>query len=193
MSYILDALQKASAERQQVVHTEENDGTVSVPAPLGIRPIMRRWSSLWLTLAAGAGLVAILWWLFYPAAPTQSVAAEASPSAALVPPALVTPSAVPGSSPLPSPGVLAADTPILLPTPQTPSAPTRPTPATPSDTSSLHISGATFSDNPEHRMLILNGQVAREGQDIQPGLVLEVIGPRSAIFNDRGRRFNLNY
>ncbi len=42
-------------------------------------------------------------------------------------------------------------------------------------------------------MLIANGQVVKEGQELSPGLTLEVIGPRSAVFNHRGTRFNVNY
>ncbi len=62
-----------------------------------------------------------------------------------------------------------------------------------SDTAGLSVSGSTYSENPQHRMLIVNGQVVREGQELRPGLRLEVIGPRSAILNEGGRRFNLNY
>ena len=57
----------------------------------------------------------------------------------------------------------------------------------------LNVNGASYSANPAHRMLIVNGQVVREGQEVRPGLRLEVIGPRSAILNEGGRRFNLNY
>ena len=57
----------------------------------------------------------------------------------------------------------------------------------------INVSGATYSANPEHRMLIVNGQVVREGQAIESGLVLETISPRSAVFNHNGTRFNVNY
>lgn len=55
------------------------------------------------------------------------------------------------------------------------------------------ISGSTYSNNPAHRMLIVNGNVVREGQAVSPGLVLEVITPRSAVFNHNGTRFNVNF
>jgi general secretion pathway protein B len=57
----------------------------------------------------------------------------------------------------------------------------------------LNVSGATYSDNPAHRMLIINGKVVAEGQEVEPGLVLEVITPRSAVLNRGGSRFNINY
>jgi general secretion pathway protein B len=57
----------------------------------------------------------------------------------------------------------------------------------------LAISGATYSDNPAHRLLIVNGKVVQEGQEAAPGVTLEVIGPRSAVFNQGGTRFNINH
>jgi len=57
----------------------------------------------------------------------------------------------------------------------------------------LQVTGVTYSDNPAHRMLIINGKVVLEGQDIEAGLTLEAITPRSAVVNQRGNRFNINY
>lgn len=57
----------------------------------------------------------------------------------------------------------------------------------------LSVSGSTYSSNPAHRMLIVNGNVVREGQAVAPGLVLETITPRSAVFNHNGTRFNVNF
>jgi general secretion pathway protein B len=57
----------------------------------------------------------------------------------------------------------------------------------------IAVSGTSYSSNPAHRMLIANGQVVKEGQELSPGLTLESIGQHSAIFNQRGTRFNVNY
>jgi general secretion pathway protein B len=57
----------------------------------------------------------------------------------------------------------------------------------------VNVSGSTYSQNPAHRMLIANGQVVQEGQNIAPGLVLETIGPRSAVLNHRGLRYSIPY
>jgi general secretion pathway protein B len=57
----------------------------------------------------------------------------------------------------------------------------------------VKVTGSTYSDNPAHRMLIVNGKVVHEGQEVEPGLTLEVITPRSAVFNQNGSRFNVNY
>jgi Type II secretion system protein B len=44
---------------------------------------------------------------------------------------------------------------------------------------------------------VLNGQVVREGHSVagaaQPGLVLEQIGPKAALFSYKGQRFQVPY
>ena len=57
----------------------------------------------------------------------------------------------------------------------------------------LAISGSTYSDNPAHRMLIINGQVYREGDSPTPELKLEQIRPKSAVLNYKGSTYVLNY
>lgn len=66
-------------------------------------------------------------------------------------------------------------------------------PRPPANAPALAISGATYSDNPAHRLLIVNGKVVQEGQEVAPGVRLEAIGPRSAVFNQGGTRFNINH
>jgi general secretion pathway protein B len=73
-----------------------------------------------------------------------------------------------------------------------PSLPSVPIATAPGN-SNLKVTGSTFSDNPAHRMLIVNGKVVQEGQEVEPGLTLEAISPRSAVFNKNGSRFNINY
>jgi general secretion pathway protein B len=55
----------------------------------------------------------------------------------------------------------------------------------------LVLSGAVQSPDPAARMLIVDGQVLREGDALSPGLTLERIGPRAAVFSLRGLRFEL--
>jgi general secretion pathway protein B len=55
------------------------------------------------------------------------------------------------------------------------------------------ITGTSYSTNAAHRMLIVNGKVIKEGQEMSPGLTLESIGQRTAVFNQGGSRFNVNY
>jgi len=55
----------------------------------------------------------------------------------------------------------------------------------------LAVGGAVQSPDPASRMLIVDGQVLREGDAVTPALVLERIGPRAAVFSLRGLRFEL--
>ena len=57
----------------------------------------------------------------------------------------------------------------------------------------VNVSGSTYSTNPALRMLIVNGKVLQEGQDIAPGLKLETIGQRSAVLNHQGLRYSIGY
>lgn len=63
---------------------------------------------------------------------------------------------------------------------------------TPAD-GNLKVSGASYSANPEHRLLIVNGKLFKEGQEVEPGLKLEAIGPHGAVFSRGGTHFNVNY
>lgn len=42
-------------------------------------------------------------------------------------------------------------------------------------------------------MLIVNGKVVHEGQDIQPGLRVEAIGAHSAVLKHDGTFYNIRY
>lgn len=203
MSYILDALQKANAQRQQ--GTVPGLDSSALHAGMASQPpdTHRRWIGLACGLAGGLLLTSMWWWVGRPGPATPaSMNAPPAPTFEPAPPAGGVPSSPPVSN-----RVFGAREPILA---APPSAPV-PTPssagnsassapangavpvASASDTAGLTVSGSTYSENPQHRMLIVNGHVVREGQEVRPGLRLEVIGPRSAIFHDRGRRFNLNY
>lgn len=88
--------------------------------------------------------------------------------------------------------------PVLLPPPPKP-APKRAVQA--STTATAHaglppgitVSGASYSENPEHRMLIVNGKVVHEGEDIQPGLRVEAIGAHTAVLKHNGIFYNIRY
>lgn len=57
----------------------------------------------------------------------------------------------------------------------------------------LPLGGSIWSPNPAERMLILGGEVRREGDAITPELVLVSIGPRSAVLRWREQSFRLPY
>ena len=55
----------------------------------------------------------------------------------------------------------------------------------------LSVGGAMHSENAGSRMLILSGQVYREGEQPAPGLTLERIQLRSAVLAFKGYRFEI--
>ncbi|HEY0820894.1 MAG TPA: general secretion pathway protein GspB, partial [Rhizobacter sp.] len=57
----------------------------------------------------------------------------------------------------------------------------------------LSVGGASYSKNPSSRMLILNGQVFREGDKVANDLVLEQIRLKSAVLSFRGRRYSVSF
>lgn len=212
MSYILDALRRAETERQRErdhipgLHTQQMaDSSLDTPATTqqaahsGLR-----WGLAALGLVAAGG--ALAWWL-WPAAP----APQATPVAVAMP----TP-AVPAPAPAPAPVQAAAPAAILAPVSALPPAPAvavTPLPAPAPAASApariptlnelpaaqrqqlppLNVGGAMHSPDPAARMLILNGQVHREGDTVAPGLVIEEIQLRAAVLVLRGQRFSLPY
>ena len=57
----------------------------------------------------------------------------------------------------------------------------------------LKLSGSVYSPDVPARMLILDGQILREGQNAGPELLIEQIGPKAAVLSFRGQRFELPY
>lgn len=57
----------------------------------------------------------------------------------------------------------------------------------------LQVSGSVYSPDADRRMVILDGQVVREGHSIQPGLVVERIEARAVILTHQGQRFVLPF
>lgn len=243
MSYILDALRRADAERERGrvpgLHSQ-----VSLPRePQAPNKVARsRGLPAWVlpTLLAALAAAALAWWLrpvpggAIPdrseatpavAAPATASQAPAAPSTSPVPtvPSVPAPStpATPSAAGAGQPqgNVVAAPAPILAPVPPAPppapvapsprSGPAAPptsaaaedalprvadlSPAARSGLPPLQVSGATYSQTPAMRMLIVDGQVLNEGQDIAPGLKLESIGPRAAVLNHQGRKLRLTY
>ena len=57
----------------------------------------------------------------------------------------------------------------------------------------LTVGGATYSENPANRMLIVNGGIFHEGDKLAPELTLEQIKLRTAVLSFRGHRYSINY
>jgi general secretion pathway protein B len=213
MSYILDALRRADAERER----DPARGIHARPAaaePARIRPRVPAWSwpAAAAVLLAGAGL---LYWQLPAAlqpAPTVAVLPVRVPAPAVVPIATVVRPAAPApvvaapvervrvaavasvaapapTAPVPATAVLAAPAPAadrVLNFAELPADVQR-------DLPKLAISGGVYSDNAVQRMLIVGGQVVNEGAELATGVVLEQIRPRSAVLRFRGYRYSVGY
>lgn len=215
MSYILDALRKADAERDRGnvpgIHAQPTFGGTVPPAAAGApaRP--------WVWLGSGALAVLVVGGVVgYLAssrreAPTPVQAQAAAPAPVSVAPAVVSPTP-------PPPSALAAATarsrivdvpPVVRkPRPATPSsAPAEPKLAAtekiyalaelPDDVRrqlpNLVVGGSMYSSKPADRLLILNGQVAHEGDKVGNDLVLQQIRLKGALLNFRGYRYTISY
>lgn len=153
-----------------------------------------------------------------PAAPSALlIPAAPSPAPPTLPPRATEPLASPTTTPpalsLPPVPPLPAD----RPADRTGDAPAATTPATPVAAASvpaaparlpllaelpearrrelptMNFGGAIDSPQPSARMLIVNGQVLHEGDSLAPGLTLQTIRLRSAVFEHRGQRFEVRY
>ena len=101
--------------------------------------------------------------------PSAASTGQAAPAKASAPSAASAPAA--GSARVPALAELPADLRAQLPR--------------------LVLTGLVPSPYPAQRMLILDGQLVREGDQPAPGLLLEEIRPQAAVFSFRGQRFSL--
>ena len=218
MSYILDALRRAEAERER--ERGAVPGVHAQPAVVADTPARSRLRGpAWWGVAAGGVLgavaVAALWFggrtaLAPSAAPTPAPVAVAP---AAVAPAVAAP--VPAAPVAPSPSPLAiVSAPEAVPTPPPPPAVSaapvpaaRPAVAVESRPQSLNelsaeqrrewptvtIGGSIYSDNASSRFVMINGQVVREGESAAPGVTVERIGPKSVVLRWKDRRVELPF
>ena len=212
MSYILDALRRAEADRER--ERGQVPGLHAQPLP-GSAPAAGTGPRRWLPWAGAgllllAGLGAGSWWASGPpdsAAPTPPAAPVAAvpPQAPPLPPRPVTaaaPTAAVASAAVPQPAPAASASPYLPPVPPAPPAAVV-APATeariprlaelPESTRRelprLAISGSVYSDDAASRFVIVNGEVVREGANLGGELVLEQIRPRELVLRFRGQRY----
>jgi general secretion pathway protein B len=240
MSYILEALKKAQAERQlgatPTIHAPTLDGGAGVSRGAAIRKP--------LAIAIGvmaAAIVVLLVLVFRQQAVVPPVAAAAVPAAvqAALPQAPATLPPVTAQQPTPAapPAVPqqrkpAAPSPVALqsapaatplqpagrrdlpaaPAPRGAAAPVLkadPAPAPPpvqaEVTQTLRdlpepiqraipqitFGGYMYSKNPADRMVLIDKILRKEGDEVAPGLVLEQLLPKGAVFSFRGYRYRV--
>ncbi|MBY0469194.1 MAG: general secretion pathway protein GspB [Burkholderiaceae bacterium] len=215
MSYILDALKRAEAERSR----GEVPNIHAPPVPVGdterdgspSQPLVRLGGILGLILLVAA----VWWWSANPSAAPGDVAVNAPVPAAL-PPVVARPEAAaapptagrPAPSPRPQqPAVVVSAAPssplVFRPLPSDPVA--RPAAEgrvyqvkdLPNDIRAalpaVAVGGASYSENPASRMLIINGQIYHEGDRLTPELTLQQIQLRTAVLSFRGYRYAISY
>jgi general secretion pathway protein B len=208
MSYILEALKKAQAERARGTVPNVNAQPLAPSAP----GLQKRRATLVLGAAALAAVCAALAlaWI----APWQRERIDSAPLAAAAPtPAApaprielraesempAQPAAVP-PAPKPAPPALkpAAPAPSAAPEP----APERPEPVAllqdlppqiQREIPTLAINGYIYASNPAQRSVLINNRLRREGDQVAPGLTLEKLLPKEMLLNYRGYRYRIAY
>ncbi len=201
MSYILDALRRAEADRER--ERGQVPGLHTQP-PSGGETTRATGSRRWLPWAGGgllllAGLGAGSWWagsppeIPAPAPPPQPmpVAPPAAQAAAEPPAPQPAASGSPFLPPVPPPVVaLPAPAPAPVPAAEAPIPRLAELPeSVRRELPKLAIGGSVYSDDPANRMVIINGEVLREGARLGADLVLEQIGPRELVLRFKGQRY----
>ena len=215
MSYILDALRKADAERDRGnvpgIHAQPSFGGAM---PTRAQPAAKPW--LWLAAGALAVLimVTLAWYLMSP-----------SPNAAVSTPPMPVATAPVVSAPAPVAPAPVAAPPLqsALPKPEVAPIVRKPRPAPPQDSvatlaepkaaatgekvytvaelpddirrqlPNVAVGGSMYSPKPADRILIINGQVLHEGDRISPDLLLLQIRSKGALLNFKGYRYTIAF
>lgn len=218
MSYILEALKKSQAERQlgelPSIHAPQvqlHDAAASGAA---------RRAPVWLALGGVTVAVAAALLLWQPWQAAATPAPAVAPAVVLAQ-AVPAPMPMPAPAPAPVAPVPAAATaapvhharPVAEPKQETPGQ-AAPAPATPAPAPAAEetvpamrdlpepiqrqippvaIGGYIYSKNPADRLLLIDKVLRHEGEELAPGLVLEKLQPKAAIFSFKGYRYRVPY
>jgi general secretion pathway protein B len=208
MSYILDALRRADAERQQ----GQVPGLHAAPAGgASERPRAGRPAWVWLALAVLGVLAALLLWLWWPRPAAVPTVASTAPVALSPPrvssapePVVAALPIVVSAAPAPPADARAAEALTSAPGAVPASAASKPAAAAvrsvplaalPPDERRqlppLVTGGSVWSDTAASRFVILDGQVLREGDAVAAGLVLERIERKAAVLRWKEQRLEV--
>ena len=205
MSYILDALKRADAERERGVvpglHAQQLT-PAEVETNTGSRT--RLWLVIAVVIFAGAAISGLWSRRFAPITIPQAAvtaAVTAAPPATTAQSIAVSTPAVAIAEPASRPAIATA-TPappaVTLPKPAaiSPRPQNEPSLAELADDvrrqiPPMAITGAVYSDNPGQRLLLINGLVLSQGGAAAPEVTLEEIGEHSSVFSSRGTRFRV--
>ena len=232
MSYILDALRKADAERERgSVPSIHAQPAFAGARPAGAAPASRMWivvAVIGVLIALVAGMAAYLLFGRSPASEVARPAASPPSTVAAIPTAPVapTPAPAPALAPVTVAPALPAPPPVRkaraapaasaapavaasVPTAAPASAPRPPSVAAKTEERiytldelpdeirrqlpALSVGGSMYSPTPASRLVIINGQVLREGEHITPDLLVQQIRLKSAVMSFKGYRYTLAF
>ncbi|SHN38696.1 general secretion pathway protein B [Duganella sacchari] len=207
MSYILEALKKAQAERQLGSSPTIHAPTLQTAA--ASTAAGRFSKSMLLAVVGMAAVIGVL--LVLVMRPASVPAVAPAPVAAVVPAPVSTPVT---PTPLPAP---VADLPpsvanlarASVPEAQLPApvAATKPAAAPEEPVMNqrdlpepiqrsipqVAVGGYIYSKNPADRLLLVDKVLRHEGEEVAPGLVLEKLQPKEAVFSFKGYRYRVPY
>lgn len=238
MSYILEALKKAQAERQLGATPTIHAPTLDAGAGVSRASAMKKPLVLAIGVMAAAIVVLLVVVFRQQASAPQPAAAQPVPApvaAALPPPSAIAPppvvqqaapvSMAPPAAPqpaaprtpraeiaaAPAKAAEAAPARAMPQVAETPAAPApapaaQAEPAQPEVTQTLRdlpepiqraipqisFGGYMYSKNPADRMVLIDKILRKEGDEVAPGLVLEKLLPKAAVFSFRGYRYRVS-
>jgi general secretion pathway protein B len=215
MSYILEALKKAQAERQlgsaPTIHALPIQAAPAAQGSGARTPWYIAAACVALLIAGGA----VAWWRT--AAPVAPAVLAVQPAVPAPPPVMIAPAPAPTPTPAPAPPpvVVAQAAPVRVapPKPPVPVVQAAPPPvaeaaATPEDrlpfmsqlpepqrseVPKVVFGGYMYSKNPADRLLLIDKVLRHEGEEVAPGLILEQLQPKAAVMNFRGTRYRVAY
>lgn len=217
MSYILEALKKAQAERARGAIPDIEARPLAPPVA---DPETRRKPLLLGAALAAVVLAGAIAWFAMPRQATAPAAVPATKEPAIVaaPRREPAPSAAPApasvapavpASPAPSASAQSAPRPEAAPRSVAPLPPVaRPRPVDKPETvaqlqdlppqiqreiPTLAVNGYIYASNPSERSVLINNHLRREGDQVAPGLTLEKLLPKEMVLNYRGYRYRIAY
>lgn len=216
MSYILEALKKAEAERQLGATPTIHATTLEAAAPRtsGVRkPLVAVLGGMAVVIV----VLGVVVWRQASAPAVTPVAAQPVVAAAPVRTPPIAPRAAPTvATPQPAPVVTATPTPpapaarpeSVSPPPARVAAASAPAPKPAEEPAqalndlpepirraipTYTMDGYMYSANPADRMVLIDKVLRREGEEVAPGLVLEKLLPKGAVFSFRGYRYRVAF
>ena len=223
MSYILEALKKSQAERQlgelpsihapqvQLNNVPDADGARRLPVLLGVGTACLVAALLWLWQPWQAGVpVTAPVPLAAAPAPVPAPVPVPAPAPAPAPAPVVVAAPAPVSvrpAPLPMPAPLPVQPAPVAKAPPVPAAPPPAAAAVEEVIPGLRdlpepiqrqippiaLGGYIYSKDPADRLLLIDKVLRHEGEEVAPGLVLDKLQPKAAIFSFRGYRYRVPY